>query len=119
MDIQAFFRAVVEQNADALRSFFCAGAEIRWHNTNELFTVEEYIQANCQYPGQWEGELERVEPLASGSQATAPQEQSRAGGPTFNVAAFIPLEAGKGTGQIRTLILETGRSRLWKRKKSP
>ena len=40
MDIQAFFRAVVEQNADALRSFFCVGAEIRWHNTNELFTVE-------------------------------------------------------------------------------
>ena len=84
MDIQAFFRAVVEQNADALRSFFCAGAEIRWHNTNELFTVEEYIQANCQYPGQWEGELERVEPLASGYC-----------GPSFHVASFIRLEAGK------------------------
>ena len=95
MDIQAFFRAVVEQNADALRSCFCVGAEIRWHNTNELFTVEEYIQANCQYPGQWEGELERVEPLASGSLATAAHVHAREGGPSFHVASFIRLEAGK------------------------
>lgn len=95
MDIRAYFRAVVEQNAEALRRFFQPDAEIRWHNTNELFTVEEYIQANCQYPGQWEGELERVEPLASGSLATAAHVHAREGGPSFHVASFIRLEEGK------------------------
>lgn len=29
-------------------------------NTNEHFTVEEFIRANCEYPGEWDGEVEKV-----------------------------------------------------------
>lgn len=56
-----FFRAVVTQDADALRAFFAPDAQICWHCSNERFTLEEYIRANCEYPGKWNGELERVE----------------------------------------------------------
>ncbi|UPA31784.1 hypothetical protein L0P85_06500 [Terrisporobacter glycolicus] len=35
-------------------------AIIRWHCTNESFSVDEYIIANCQYPGTWNGEVERI-----------------------------------------------------------
>jgi hypothetical protein len=57
----AFLAAVVGQNADALRGFFAENAIILWHNSNEHFTADEYVRANCEYPGEWCGELERIE----------------------------------------------------------
>ena len=60
MDINALWKAIIEQQADILRTFFHTDAYINWHCTNEHFTVEEYIRANCEYPGQWSGEIERV-----------------------------------------------------------
>lgn len=33
---------------------------MNWYNTNEHFTVEKFIRANCEYPGQWDGEAERL-----------------------------------------------------------
>lgn len=51
----------IQQNADELRTFFHKNAYVNWHCSNEHFTVEEYIQANCEYPGEWCGEIERIE----------------------------------------------------------
>lgn len=56
-----FWKDVVEQNATNLKQYFSKEALIKWHNTNELFTVEEYITANCEYPGKWNGDIERIE----------------------------------------------------------
>ena len=36
-------------------------AYVNWHCTNEHFTVDEYIIANCEYPGEWDGIIERTE----------------------------------------------------------
>ena len=44
-----------------MRSYFHENAVIRWHNTNEEFTLNEFIQANCEYPGKWDGKIERIE----------------------------------------------------------
>ena len=63
MDIYHFWKAVLEQNARELRTFFHPEAYVRWHNTNEHFTVEEFIQANCEYPDKWDGEIEIVEEM--------------------------------------------------------
>ena len=51
----------IKQNKIQLRTFFHKDAYIRWHCTNEHFTVDEFIQANCDYPGQWDGHIERIE----------------------------------------------------------
>ena len=59
--IENFWQDAAKQKARSLREFFTEDAVIRWHNTNELFTVDEYIQANCDYPGDWEGTVERLE----------------------------------------------------------
>ena len=59
-DINAYFASVLRKDAEALRLFFLEDAVIRWHNTNEAFTVDEFIRANCEYPGRWTGEIERV-----------------------------------------------------------
>lgn len=61
MNVEAFWRAVLEQDAQALAAFFEPGALVRWHCTNEQFTVEEFIRANCEYPGEWAGHIERIE----------------------------------------------------------
>ena len=61
IDIHAFFNAVVEQDADKLRSFFEADASVIWANTNEEFTLDEYIRANCEYPGEWQGRIEDIQ----------------------------------------------------------
>jgi len=60
IEIQAFIQAVLQQDRERLRHFFCEDAHINWHCTNERFTVEEYIRANCEYPGTWGGEIESV-----------------------------------------------------------
>lgn len=58
MDIDRFFKTVLSQNAEELRNFFQKNAVIKWHCTNELFTLDEYIRANCEY---WNGEIELIE----------------------------------------------------------
>lgn len=63
MNISIFWESIIQQNESLLRSFFHKDAIIRWHCTNELFSVEEYIRANCDYPGIWQGRIERIEKL--------------------------------------------------------
>ena len=63
MNIENFFDAVVSQNEKELKKYFHKNASIKWHCTNELFNVEEYIKANCEYPNDWYGEIERIEKI--------------------------------------------------------
>ena len=67
MDIKAtltaLWAAIARQDADAMRAYFTPQAVICWHNTDEQFTLEEYLRANCEYPGSWRGRLERAELL--------------------------------------------------------
>lgn len=60
MNIQAYWEAALCQDAEAMQKFFAPGAVINWHNTNERFTPEEFIRANCEYPGNWAGEIEKL-----------------------------------------------------------
>lgn len=93
MNIQDFFSAVLHQDAAALRTFFRPDADVRWHCSNECFTVEEYIRANCEYPGDWDGEVERIEQAGATVVAAArvwPRDKSA----FFHVVSFITLRDG-------------------------
>ena len=61
--VKKFWKDVASQNASALREYFNENAVVNWNNTNEKFTVEEYIIANCEYPNKWSGEVERIEEM--------------------------------------------------------
>ena len=63
MNIYKFWKDVLEQNADNIRDYFDKNAYINWHCTNEHFNVDEFIIANCEYPGSWNGEVERAEKI--------------------------------------------------------
>ena len=52
MDIKAFWRAVLAQDEPEIRTYFAPDAYVNWHCTNEHFTVDEFITANCEYPGE-------------------------------------------------------------------
>lgn len=46
MNINNFWEAVVSKNSNNIRKFFNLNAIIKWHNTNEKFTLEEFIKVN-------------------------------------------------------------------------
>lgn len=60
-----FWKYIAEQNGEKLNVFFHEGATIRWHCSNERFTVSEFIRANCEYPGEWNGDIERIEQVGN------------------------------------------------------
>ena len=62
----AYWNAVAQQDAETLRAFFAPEAVIRWHCTNEQFDREGFLRANCEYPGAWNGNVERLEVLEDG-----------------------------------------------------
>lgn len=91
MDINRFWRDVLAQDRDAIREYFASDAWVNWHCTNERFTVEEYIQANCDYPGDWDGEIERMErtgDLIVTAVRVFPKDKSA----SFHVVSFIRVE---------------------------
>jgi len=93
LNIREFWKDVLEQNAEKLKSYFHKDAVIRWHCTNELFTVEEYIRANCEYPGDWDGEIERTEETGD-TVITATKVYPVDKSCSFHVVSFLRLING-------------------------
>lgn len=94
MDIYRFWRDVLEQKADAIREYFDEHAYINWHCTNEHFDVEEYLTANCEYPGSWDGEVERVERI-NDLFITVTHVYSKEQKLSFHVTSFIRVAGEK------------------------
>lgn len=94
MDIEKFWSAVLRQNAEEMRSFFHPDAYINWHCTNEHFTLEEFITANCRYPGDWDGEIEKI--VEAGEMlVTATHVFSKTPPLSFHVTSFIKCNNNK------------------------
>ncbi len=90
IDWHAYWRAVFAQDREELPRFFAEGAEICWHCTDERFTVDEFVIANCDYPGEWEGELLRVfdgDPVAMVAKVWA-----KGGSVSCHVTSFARLQ---------------------------
>ncbi|MDO4710536.1 MAG: nuclear transport factor 2 family protein [Peptostreptococcaceae bacterium] len=90
MDIRKFWGSVIRQETDGLKRYFHADAEIFWHNTNERFTADEFILVNSVYPGEWMGEIERIE-IAGDLVITAVHVYSKDGKVSDHVVSFIRL----------------------------
>lgn len=94
MDISAYFQDVVAQNRERLADYFAPDARILWHNTNEQFSAAEFIRANCEYPGRWEGQIERLLPIQDGW-VLAGRVWEREEKSSFHVVSFIRIEGEK------------------------
>ena len=94
MNIEAFWKDILQQNRDTLAGWFQPDAVIRWHCTNEQFTVPEFIRANCEYPGEWDGVVERAEQYGDRLVTVVnvfPKDRSA----SFHVISFIKLKDDK------------------------
>ena len=91
MDVKEFWIDVLKQNREKLINYFHKDAVIRWHCSNELFTVSEYIKANCEYPGEWEGKIERIEKVEN-MIITAVKVYAVNKCSSFHVVSFIKTE---------------------------
>lgn len=95
MDIYRYWEVCANQDADELRTFFHKDATVLWHNTNECFTSEEFICANCDYPGSWQGEVKRVDEIEGGL-VTAVHIFSKTDTlVSFHVTSFFHMEHDK------------------------
>lgn len=94
MNIKKYWEDCVDQNDTALREYFHNDAYINWHNTNESFTPEEFIVANCEYPGKWDGEVERIENIGD-LIITVTRVYSRETEESHHVTSFIKVKEGK------------------------
>lgn len=91
MDIHRFFKMILSQNAEELRKYFHGKAIIKWHCTNEIFTLDEYIMVNCEYPGNWNGQIEKIE-KSEDTVILACRVFSVDNRDSFHVVSFIKIE---------------------------
>ena len=89
--LENYWKAVLEQDEKTLPEFFREDALIRWHNTDEEFTVHEFVRANCEYPGEWDGSIQRME-CAGDTMITAAHVHTKDGTLSFHVVSFFRME---------------------------
>ena len=114
MDYKAFWQDVLSQNRAHLSSWFRDDAVIRWHCSNEQFTVEEYVRVNCDYPNDWNGEIERVEKTGNTvilAGRVYPVDRSM----SFHVVSFLRIENEKIT-EMDEYWADDGEAPDWRRK---
>ena len=87
--ITTFFQAILAQDATVLHSFFQEDALVRWHCTNEQFTAEAYIRANCAYPGSWMGKIESVHQMNNGLTVMVTHVWPKDGATSHHCVSFI------------------------------
>ena len=94
MNIKQFWKAVLAQDEKEIRKYFHKDAYVNWHCTNEHFTIDEYLIANCEYPGEWDGIVERVE-MINDLIITVTQIYPKDKSISFHVTSFIQMKNDK------------------------
>lgn len=105
---------MISQNRDALSLYFNEDAVIRWHCTNEEFTVGEYIMANCEYPGNWLGEIEHIESVGDTiilAGRVFPTDRSC----SFHVVSFVQTDENGKIVQMDEYWADDGKAPDWRR----
>lgn len=107
------WHAVLSQDREMLPTFFRDDAVIRWHCSNERFTVAEYIRANCEYPGSWRGDIERIE-MAGSTVVLAGRVYPVDESASYHVVSFIRTEQGL-ISELDEYWADDGEAPAWRR----
>lgn len=93
--LEQYWQAVAKQDAAAIEPFFAPSAIIRWQDSNEQFTVDEFIIANCEYPDSWAGVIVRFDQHDDNHITTVTKITNTLNNMAFFVVSFFQLEGGK------------------------
>lgn len=114
MDIHTFMKdywqKVAKQDREGLALLFNADAKIRWYCTNEEFTTEEFIRVNCDYPDDWNGEIERLD-IAGEQIITVTRVWSKS--VSFHVCSFFQFK-GDRISQLDEYWGDDGEAPTWR-----
>lgn len=113
MNIKTFWHDVLSQNREALPDYFDKDAVIRWHCTNEKFNVQEYIKVNCEYPGEWDGKIERIEEIGE-TIITVVLVFSKDQSAFFHVVSFAKIKADL-ICELDEYWADDGKTPVWRR----
>ncbi len=58
--VNALWHKIGQQTWGELAQYFSEDARIYWRNTNEVFSVDEFLRANSEYPGDWQIRLMKL-----------------------------------------------------------
>ncbi len=78
-----------------LGRYFDDEAIINWHNTNESFSVAEFITVNSEYPGDWKIDIERLEERGNLVISVVKVQQQNREAISFHAVSFFEFKAGK------------------------
>ncbi|MCL2572926.1 MAG: nuclear transport factor 2 family protein [Defluviitaleaceae bacterium] len=112
-DARAFMTAVAAQDAAVLKDFFADDATINWHDSNESFNVNEYIRANCEYPGDWQADVVRME--LSGNTPIFVAKVYDTEGFAVYVTSFVTLDAGSKIVRLDEYFADIGEPPQWRK----
>lgn len=113
--INEFWKDVLNQDREAIRAWFCPDAVINWHCTNESFNVDEFVIANCEYPGEWDGRVERTEQVGN-TVISAANVYTKDKSLKFYAVSFITLREGK-IAEVNEYWGDCGEAPLWRQEK--
>jgi hypothetical protein len=92
--VQDLWNDMDNQNWDKLPGYFSETATINWHNTNECFSVHEFVLANSKYPGEWSIKIEKL--LRTGDIViSVVRVMSKNANISFHATSFFKFKAGK------------------------
>ncbi len=94
MDFAQYWQDCVSKDKKALGAWFWPDARIVWPCTEEVFTVEDFLLANCEYPGEWTGELLHMIPTPGGA-VTEVLISSKDNRYSCHVASIFTIYKGK------------------------
>ncbi len=109
--IKNYWYSLVSPDAAKLKKYFHIDAKIFWHNTNELFTADEFIRINCAYPGKWSSELKSAEAF-NGKVTTVVRVFSDEA--SLHAVSFFEISDGK-IKRIDEYWSEDGPAPVWRR----
>jgi len=113
-DPNKFLQDVVSKKAETIRGYFAEGAVICWHDSNEQFTLDEFIKANCEYPSIWRCEIERIEKFEKGFVVAAQMDHPQDG---FYVkyVSFIELNSDEKVQRLDEYFVAIEEIPQWRR----
>lgn len=92
--IVRFWKCIESHSWRELADFFTSSASIHWEHTNEVFTVEAYIEVLEAHPNDWHIEITRIEEFDYGL-ITAIRVSSANLQPCYHIVSFFEVENGK------------------------
>ena len=92
--VRNLWRDMDNKSWSKLPEYFSDTAAINWHNTNECFSVQDFVLVNSKYPGEWRITVKRLHSIGDIVISVA-MVAPKNGGKSYHVTSFFEFSAGK------------------------